>query len=116
MEKLDRSNGNDVSKLLDICRDCIVFESCAQRQVHLRHRVRRRGGDCRRQEPRRLPCSAASAYGYRDVNLVLRIETPQAQRLHLDLHLCELLLLLKESAELEHGHRGDVAFRNASGF
>ena len=55
--------------------------------------------------------------GYRDVLLNLRIRSNLTQRLGLDLHVCELQLILKRFMLLktQEGHKRYVEFRNKRG-
>lgn len=59
----------------------------------------------------------ALSQGYRDVNLSLRFDTPEARALGIDLHVCEVQLLLAGFAarKSDSGHKRYVAFRNARG-
>ncbi len=116
VEKLVRSYGNRVCKLLDICRQSIVFEStqdiaaCLQliaedddvSILSIKNRLSREYDD-------------KETAGYRDVNINLRFKNEDAHRLGVDFHICELQLLLRSFAELksDRGHARYVKFRNA---
>ena len=94
--------GQDVSRLVDLCRQSIVFESVGDVTACLAAiradpevvvlRVKNRldpGYD-----------SAASA-GYRDVALNIRLVGPEACSLGVETHVCELQLILRPIAELK---------------
>jgi len=118
LEKLNRAYGNDVSKLLDVSRDTLVFEhtwniaECLN-TIRCDPEVEIVGVK-NRMTPR---YDASTTIGYRDVALILRMKTESAQRLKLDLHLCELQLLLRSFAERKsnEGHARYVQFRDARG-
>mmetsp|Transcript_32208 Transcript_32208/g.66671 ORF Transcript_32208/g.66671 Transcript_32208/m.66671 type:complete len:183 (-) Transcript_32208:237-785(-) len=116
VEKLVRSYGDKVYKLLDICRQSIVFDStqdianCLQlvledEDVHILSVKNRLSRDYDDRE----------TVGYRDVNLNLRFKTTDAEILGVENHVCELQLLLKSFAQLksDSGHARYVKFRNA---
>ena len=60
---------------------------------------------------------AKQSAGYRDVNLNVKITTEETSRVGLDMHVCEVLLLLRPFAERKHdeGHQRYIQFRNARG-
>jgi hypothetical protein len=117
-EKVQRSYGEDVSRLVDLCRQSIVFESpgdvaaclaaiaadSAAALVRIKNRL----------DPR---YDAVGSAGYRDVAINLRMVGPEARGLGLDEHVCEVQLLLRTFAELksDSGHSRYVAFRNLRG-
>lgn len=116
VEKLVRSYGNRVCKLLDICRQSIVFEStqdlaaCLRQVVEdndvvvvsIKNRLSREYDD-------------KESLGYRDVNINLRFNSEDSHRLGVEWHVCEVQLLLRSFAELksDKGHERYVKFRNA---
>jgi len=118
VEKLIRSYGEDVSRLLDVCRQSIIFDSvgdvadCLQlilsdpdvSVVRLRNRL----------DP---GYDSAQSAGYRDVSLNLRLSTPDSAGLGLDTHVCEVLLLVRGFAEIKNaaGHKRYIDFRNRRG-
>ena len=85
----------DVSRLVDLCREGIVFDRLSDLAACLEARVVRVKN---RLDPAHR--SGASA-GYRDVALNLRLAGPAARRLGLDMHVCELQLLLRSFAQLK---------------
>ena len=101
----------DASRLLDLCRQSVVFESAADLAACLAEI--RADSDVfvvrikNRLDPHRLPhsdgsrCDSMPVAGYRDVAVNLRIKSPEAVRLGLDGHVCELQLLLRAFAELK---------------
>jgi len=119
IEKLVRSYEGRVCKLLDICRQSIVFETphdlaaCLSiisedpeiQVLSIKNRL------CPDYE------ATSRSLGYRDVNLNVRIASPDTKRLGIHLHVCEVQLLLKEFSVVKSdaGHKRYVAFRNARG-
>lgn len=117
-EKLNRAYGGDASRLLDVSRDCLVYESANQlaigiRVIHADDDVEIVGVKNRLGHDH----DARRTCGYRDVSLIIRFCTEAAERRKLDLHLCELQLLLKDFAVLknEEGHARYVRLRDARG-
>ena len=115
IEKVIRSYGEDASRLVDVCRQCIVFDDlqgvsaclskiAADTDVKLL-RVKNRLD---------LAYNASLSGGYRDVNINLRFTTPAAALLGVETHVCELQLILRRIAELkrEEGHQRYVTGRN----
>lgn len=115
-EKLVRSYQGKVWKLLDICRQSMVFDSVGDL------------ADCLQlilQDPAVLVVSVKNRLaidyddketaGYRDVNINLCFQSEVAKQLGIDTHVCELQLLLRSFAELktDSGHVRYVRFRNA---
>ena len=92
----------DASLLLDLCRQCIIFEDVADIAVCLReistdldvHIVRVKN----RLDPR---FDAAISAGYRDVVLNLRIANEQTAAMGTDWHVCEVQLIHTRFAELK---------------
>ena len=92
----------DVSRLVDLCRQCIAFEDIQDLTSCLRAieadpdievvRVKNRLDS---------EVSSARSGGYRDVALNMRIKNPTTVHLGVDLHICELQLILKSIARLK---------------
>ena len=92
----------DVSRLLDLCRQSIVFDSAVDVAACIR--AVRGDSDARivRIKNKLDPAFDAGPYGgYRDVALNLRLSTPATVRLGLESHVCELQLLLRPYAEIK---------------
>jgi len=101
MEKMLRSYDNDPSRLLDIARSSIAFESLsdlticleaiwADSSVVVSRVINRMSKDY----------NADETGGYRDVCINLRLVSPDAQALGAELHVCEVQLILLEFATL----------------
>ncbi|EKX30866.1 hypothetical protein GUITHDRAFT_122928 [Guillardia theta CCMP2712] len=115
VEKLVRSYNNDVSRLLDVVRQCIVFEQLED----LCECLERILGDpeivVMRIKNRLDPSfDARTTGGYRDVLLNLRVVTERTRELGVAGHVCELQLLVKGFMDLRttEGHKRYVAYRN----
>ena len=101
LEKLLRSLNNDPSRLLDCCRQRIVFQEpghllqclqAVQRDVEVRVvRVKNRLHD---------GYDGSATAGYRDVVLNLRIETAETRRLGIETHINEVRLGLADLESL----------------
>jgi len=115
IEKLTRVYHGDVSLLVDVVRQCIVFESMQGLLKAMRTiqdddelevlRIKNRMSD---------KYDARYSGGYRDCLVNVRIKTELTKMLGLDNHVCELQLILKQfmvHRTLE-GHKRYVAFRN----
>ena len=115
-EKLVRSYEGRPSRLLDVCRQSIIFKStvslasCVERiaedpevEVVL---IKNRLHDAYDARARTL--------GYRDVNLNIRLHSAKTRILGVDLHICEVQLLLEPFAKLksEDGHKRYKQWRN----
>jgi len=118
IEKLLRSYKTDVSRLLDVCRQSIVFESIGD-LCRCLGSIR---GDADIQVVRiknRMEPSYDSTVsaGYRDVVLNMRITSKRAVHLRVDTHVCELQLMLRDFAEMKHdqGHKRYKQFRDTRG-
>eukprot|EP00961_Rhodomonas_salina_P142266 1916021-Rhodomonas_salina.1 len=118
IEKAVRTYVSDVSLLVDIVRQCIVFETveelcatlegiCADADVRI-VRVKNR------MDPSYDSWSSA---GYRDVSINLQVVTPETLRLGLENHVMEIQLVLLPFASLRQdaGHARYVAWRNERG-
>jgi len=115
IEKLTRAYHGNVSLLLDVVRQCIVFESIQDLLKAMRSIQ-----DDGELEVLRIKNRMSQKYdarhsrGYRDCLVNLRIKTELTKKLGLDNHVCELQLILKQfmvHRTLE-GHKRYVAFRN----
>jgi len=108
-EKVMRSYRGDVSMLLDVCRQMIIFDTVDElceglsAVLHDRHvtivRIKNRlraDYDCR------------DTYGYRDVSINLRIHNSITAHLGLQNHVCELKLVLSDFYHIM------VSFTNSS--
>mmetsp|Transcript_11590 Transcript_11590/g.24890 ORF Transcript_11590/g.24890 Transcript_11590/m.24890 type:complete len:200 (-) Transcript_11590:25-624(-) len=118
VEKVVRSYSQDVSRLLDLCRQAIVFDSAADICACIKA-VREDSDALVVRVTNKLdPAFDAVSYGgYRDVAVNLRLTTPAAVTLGLDSHVCELQLLLSPFAKFksEEGHKRYVTLRNLKG-
>jgi len=118
IEKAVRAYHQDVSSIVDLCRQCIVFEDLKDIAACLRVIE----ADCEVRVLRvknRLDLKHRSSIsaGYRDVGMNLQIVSAETRTAGIDSHICELQLIYKPVAELksEEGHSGYVAFRNIRG-
>jgi len=115
IEKLTRSYGGSVNRLLDICRFAIIYEHSWELadgvDAILRDpQVRITGVKNRFNDDYDVRKSA----GYRDVHMNLVLTTDRASQLGIASHQWELQLLLRPLAELrsDGGHRRYVEARN----
>eukprot|EP00281_Chroomonas_sp_CCMP1168_P021744 CAMPEP_0206223420 /NCGR_PEP_ID=MMETSP0047_2-20121206/6477_1 /ASSEMBLY_ACC=CAM_ASM_000192 /TAXON_ID=195065 /ORGANISM="Chroomonas mesostigmatica_cf, Strain CCMP1168" /LENGTH=166 /DNA_ID=CAMNT_0053646297 /DNA_START=230 /DNA_END=731 /DNA_ORIENTATION=- len=118
IEKIVRSYSQDTSRLLDVCRQSIYFETLEALYTCVR---------TIRKDPDARPCRVKNRYdtsfdsgmlaGYRDFAINMRIVTKDTIECEVDTHVCEVLLLHKEFAQLKHdeGHKRYIQFRNARG-
>jgi len=128
IDKVLRFYDGDVSKVLDICRQTIVFDNiedlshcvAVMRQdkevqvVRVKNRMdpeEQGGGE-----------HTSKVYaGYRDVALNLKFKTEEAEGLGIDGHVCEVRLVYKELAQMLQGQRGQgrhqryIEYRNSRG-
>ena len=111
-----RSYGMDVSRLLDVCRESVVFKSLRDLSTCLAAMAADSDVALLRVKNRFDPAyDSASSGGYRDVQVCLSFTSAAAAvRLGLDRHVCEVQLLLRATAELKSdaGHRHYVECRN----
>ncbi len=117
-EKVQRSYAGDVSRLVDLCRQSIIFESPCDISTCLADIAADPAVSLVRIKNRLDPqYDAARSAGYRDVAINLRMVGPEARNLNLDEHVCEVQLILKAFAELksDSGHSRYVTFRNLRG-
>ncbi|EKX40890.1 hypothetical protein GUITHDRAFT_113149 [Guillardia theta CCMP2712] len=119
IEKLCRSYRGEVWRLLDVVRQCIVFESiedisrcfqgiCEDEELVIL-RVKNRF------DPQ---FTSQQSGAYRDLCLNVRLDNEETRRLGVNLHVCELQLSLKDYkawAMHSQGHRRYVDYRNTRG-
>ena len=92
----------DVSGLVDLCRQCIVFEDL--KDIAACMMVIKEDPEVRvlrvknRHDLRHRPAITA---GYRDVGINLQITCPETRDAGIDNHVCELQLIYKPFAELK---------------
>jgi hypothetical protein len=92
----------DVSKLVDICRQSIVFESVDGIIKCLALITQDKDVEILRIKNKLDPAyNSAQSAGYRDVALNIRVATPEAKALGANAHVCELQLVLRQYAELK---------------
>mmetsp|Transcript_8813 Transcript_8813/g.20804 ORF Transcript_8813/g.20804 Transcript_8813/m.20804 type:complete len:465 (+) Transcript_8813:84-1478(+) len=115
VEKLMRSYKQDVSRLLDICRQQIVFASIED----LLECVRVLAADeeavvVRVKNKMHLEYNSHRSAGYRDLSINIRLEADEARALGLAGHVCEVQLQLEGFARLKNreGHKRYVQYRN----
>lgn len=118
VEKLFRSYKGDVSRLVDVVRQCIVFDHVGQIVECLRAFEADKDLIVERIKNRLHPeYDDERSAGYRDVQVNLRIDNESTRRLGIELHVCELQLVLRSFYELksDEGHKRYVMFRNGLG-
>jgi hypothetical protein len=115
IEKLQRSYSQDVSRLVDVVRQSIVFTNledlCTCLKVISRDSNTR---NLRVKNRYSRDFDARTTGGYRDVAVNLVIETQETLELGVNGHVCELQLLLVQFHRLktEDGHKRYVEYRN----
>mmetsp|Transcript_27660 Transcript_27660/g.64297 ORF Transcript_27660/g.64297 Transcript_27660/m.64297 type:complete len:246 (+) Transcript_27660:3440-4177(+) len=118
VEKLMRSYREDVSRLLDVCRQSIVFENVKD-LIACVHLIQADPEVTIVRVKNRLDPSYNSyaSAGYRDLALNMRICNEHSSHIAVDAHVCEVQLLLKEVARIknEDGHKRYIHFRNMRG-
>uniref|UniRef100_A0A7S0MQ86 Uncharacterized protein n=1 Tax=Cryptomonas curvata TaxID=233186 RepID=A0A7S0MQ86_9CRYP len=118
IEKLVRVYGQDVSRLVDLCRQCIVFDDAADIANCLRA-IRTDPSVIVQRIKNRLDLeyNSSQSAGYRDVVLNLQISNEQTATLGVDRHVCEVQLIHRIFADLKNneGHCRYVEFRNLRG-
>ena len=115
VEKVIRAYGLDVSRLVDVCRQAIVFEELKDISACLGSITADPDVAILRIKNRLDPdYDSDLSGGYRDVNVNLRFASPFAALLGIETHVCELQLILRGVAELksDEGHRNYVEGRN----
>lgn len=115
IEKLQRSYNNDVSRLVDVVRQQIVFSSLDDLCNCLS--IISSGSESRNLRMKNrfaLNFDADSMGGYRDVAVNLVIETQETLLLGVSGHVCELQLLLQQfyACKSDDGHKRYVEYRN----
>ncbi len=95
-EPLPRYVAQDISRLVDVCRQSIVFDTAAD----IAACISAIGGDVdvvvERVKNRMDPEAEFRAVGgYRDVALNLRIDTEETRATGVETHVCEVQLLLR---------------------
>ncbi|EKX42851.1 hypothetical protein GUITHDRAFT_111219 [Guillardia theta CCMP2712] len=119
IEKLSRSYKGEVWRLLDVVRQCIVFESIEDITRCFR-------GICEDEELVILRVknrfdpefTSQQSGAYRDLCLNVRLDNEETRRLGVNSHVCELQLSLKDYKAWvihSHGHRRYVEYRNTRG-
>ena len=92
----------DASRLVDVCRQSIIFDSVAGMVSCLELITRDNNVEVIRIKNKMDPAyNSTRSVGYRDVALNLRVISPEAQALGVNAHVCELQLLLLQYAELK---------------
>jgi hypothetical protein len=115
IEKIIRSYGHEVSRLVDVCRQTIVFETLQDVFICLSAMVADPDIDLLRIKNRYdTKYDSSLSGGYRDVNINLRFRSHLALLLGVETHVCEVQLVLLCVAALknEEGHRNYVTYRN----
>jgi len=118
IEKLLRSHWGDISLLVDVCRQCIVFDSATQLLKCLRAIAADKEVIVERIKNRLHPdYNAKISAGYRDCLVNIRVVTESTCRMGIEGHVCEVQLLLRRFYELksDEGHARYVIFRNFRG-
>jgi len=118
IEKLLRSHKGDVSLLVDVCRQSIMFDSATQLLRCLRAIAADKDVVIERVKNRLHPdYNTKISAGYRDCLVNLRIVTDATCRMGIEGHVCEVQLILRKYWELksEEGHKRYVVFRNFRG-
>jgi len=101
-EKMLRVYHGDVSRLLDICRQSIVFNDVPAMTTCVWAIAQDPDVEVLRIKNRLdVSFDSAKSAGYRDVSFNLRIATAETRELGIDLHVCELQLLLRGFYELK---------------
>jgi len=118
LEKLLRSYQLDISRLLDISRSSIVFDTMEQLTAALGIIATDDNVRVERIKNRMCPeYSSDESAGYRDVCINLRPVNKEAVLLGAEMHMCEVQLILRQFAEIktEEGHKRYVQARDAAG-
>ncbi|EKX46504.1 hypothetical protein GUITHDRAFT_152389 [Guillardia theta CCMP2712] len=118
VEKVMRCYGGDVSCLLDVCRQCIIFDSVSDLTKCLRAILQDPDVVVERIKNNLDPTAdSVRSGGYRHVALNLRIASEETRREDTDWHICELQMVLRSFYLLrsERGHARYISFRNIMG-
>ncbi len=92
----------DASRLVDVCRQSIVYEDTAGLAACLAAIAVDRDVDVARVKNRLDPFfDTAPSAGFRSLALNLRVVTADARRMGIETHVAEVQLLLREFAELK---------------
>jgi len=116
IEKLTRSYGEDVSLVVDVTRESIIFEEISHITSCLKTIASDQEVEVVRCKNRMSPhYSGSETAGFRNLMLNVRIRNADTLRLGVELHVSELQLILKDFAEIksDDGHRRYREFRNA---
>jgi len=118
IEKSTRSYGKDVSRLLDICRQSIYFETISGILACLA--VIGRDPDvmiARIKNRFDATVNSAASAGYRNLAVNLRLVSAETQAIGIETHLCEVQLILLKMAVIKNdeGHKKYITFRNLRG-
>jgi hypothetical protein len=102
LRRRGRGRGQDASRLVDICRQSIVFDTAAGMTACLRAIAADREAALLRVKNRLARgYDARLSAGYRDVALNLVLSTREARELGVENHVCELQLVLRPFADLK---------------
>lgn len=116
MQKLMRAYRGDVSRLVDITRQSIIFEKVSDIVACLFNIMKDPEIVIERIKNRLdLDYDSRQSAGYRDLALNLRINSQDTKDLGLNTHVCEVQLILRHMAEMksDDGHKRYVEFRDA---
>ncbi|EKX47673.1 hypothetical protein GUITHDRAFT_106661 [Guillardia theta CCMP2712] len=118
VEKVVRCYDGDSSRLVDVCRESIVYEHIQDIIVAVRCIKLDQDISVKRIKNRLDPdLDPWSTAGYRDVAIHLCLVCQEAYNLGLEGHVCELLLIPKDMHDIKIGsrHRKYVTWRNLRG-
>ena len=114
IEKLTRSLGCDVAVILDLVRQCIVFDTVTDILSAIQFMCNDPEIQVQRIKNRLSASYDASIFGYRDILVNCCITSRAAHQLRLSGHVCELQLILRQFMDHKtlEGHKRYVEFRN----
>mmetsp|Transcript_74915 Transcript_74915/g.200976 ORF Transcript_74915/g.200976 Transcript_74915/m.200976 type:complete len:564 (-) Transcript_74915:54-1745(-) len=118
IEKVSRVYHQDASRLIDLVRQTVIYREVCDLKAGLAAMQRDPDVTLLRIKNRLDPAfNASDSAGYRSVAVNLRLSTPETVALGVDLHVCEVQLILQSMAELasEEGHKHYAKFRNLRG-
>ncbi len=102
IEKVIRCYGEDVSRLVDVCRQSIVFAEVDQLAACFELIASDPAAELMRVKNRMsLGLDGRESAGFRNVSMNLRIRDEDAKSFGVDTHVCELQLLLLDFAKLQ---------------